>query len=485
MTTATQPNGPLTGLRVVEFAGIGPGPYAAMLLADMGADVVRIDRPGAQRRRIDVTQRGRRIVTLDLKLPADIAAARSLIDHAEVLIEGFRPGVMERLGLGPAEALARNPRLVYGRMTGWGQEGPLAQRAGHDIDYIAITGALAAIGPGDGRPNPPLNLVGDFGGGSLYLVMGLLAAVLQARASGQGQVVDCAISDCVVHMLSMFHGMLAAGTWTTGRESNLLDGGAPYYGTYECADGKYLALGALEPQFYATLRERAGLSDPLFDEQRDQALWPRQKAALAAVIRRRSRDEWAALLQDSDACAAPVLTLAEAPAHPHLKARGAFIERDGVVQSAPAPRFSATPSAAGQPPSPAAAAEVLAGDGDVAVVGTLLSAETNGLAVLARDIDRGSVGAWWIMSRELRVSPRPDVLVVAVSSADQGALGDLLDRARRVGLTLRGLAAAGAGSLFRYGYLVVLSNQNPSISPRGALAGLTGSRLIGAFESLS
>jgi alpha-methylacyl-CoA racemase len=353
--------GPLQGIRVVEFAGIGPGPYAAMLLADMGADVVRIDRPGAQRRRIDVTQRGRKLVMLDLKRDEDVAAARALMDQADALIEGFRPGVMERLGLGPTEALARNPKLVYGRMTGWGQEGPLAQWAGHDIDYIAITGALAAIGPAGGRPTPPLNLVGDFGGGSLYLAMGLLAALLHARATGQGQVVDCAISDCVVHMLSMFHGMLASKTWKTEREANLLDGGAPYYGTYECADGKHLAIGALEPQFYATLREKAGLSDKLFDEQRDPALWPAQRAALAAVIRQRGRDEWASLLAASDSCAAPVLTMTEAPEHPHLKARGAFVERGGVVQSAPAPRFSATPGEAGDPPAPASAAEVLAG----------------------------------------------------------------------------------------------------------------------------
>ena len=361
--TGSTSKGPLAGLRVVEFAGIGPGPYAAMLLADMGADVVRIDRPGATRRANDVTLRGRRIVPLDLKQPADIAAARDLVDRAEVLIEGFRPGVMERLGLGPEEALARNPRLVYGRMTGWGQSGPLAPWAGHDIDYIAITGALAAIGPQQGKPVPPLNLVGDFGGGSLYLVTGILAAVMSARQTGQGQVVDCASSDCVVHMLSMFHGMLASGTWSTARGTNLLDGGAPYYTTYECADGKHIAVGALEPQFYATLRAKAGLTGPEFDEQRDKAQWPDQHARAAAIFRTKTRDEWAAILEGSDACAAPVLTMTEAPAHPHLKARDAFVTIDGVVQSAPAPRFSGTPTEAG-PPSPAvSAAEAIAGWG--------------------------------------------------------------------------------------------------------------------------
>src|SRR5487761_2264390 len=263
--------GPLAGVKIVELAGIGPAPMAAMLLADMGATVLRIDRPQAADLGVrlppefEYLKRNRAEIRLDLKQPAVVAHTLRLIDGADALIEGFRPGVMERLGLGPDVCLAGNKRLVFGRVTGWGQDGPLAQAAGHDLNYIALTGALHAIGRAGQPPTPPLNLVGDFGGGALYLVTGLLAAILQARASGQGQVVDCAISDCVVHMLSMFHGMLAAGTWTTGRESNLLDGGAPYYGTYECADGKYLALGALEPQFYATLRERAGLSDPLFD----------------------------------------------------------------------------------------------------------------------------------------------------------------------------------------------------------------------------
>ena len=350
--------GVLRGLRVVEFAGIGPGPFAAMLLADMGADVVRIDRPEARPRKNDVTLRGRRVVALDLKREA--VQALALVDRAEVLIEGFRPGVMERLGLGPEVACARNPALVYGRMTGWGQSGPLSGYAGHDIDYIAITGALAAIGTAE-RPVPPLNLVGDFGGGSLYLVMGILAAVLEARRSGQGQVIDCAISDCVVNLMSMFHGMLAAGTWSTEREANMLDGGAPYYGTYECADGKFMAIGALEPQFYATLRERAGLEDAFFDAQHDRARWPEQKARLAGIFKTKTRDEWAAILQHSDACAAPILTLAEAPEHAHLKARGSLVMKDGITQSAPAPRFGGTPGEVPARPVAAEVAEVVAG----------------------------------------------------------------------------------------------------------------------------
>ena len=336
--------GPLSGLRVVEFAGIGPGPFAAMLLADMGADVVRIDRPGTVRRPSDVTVRGRRLVTLDLKRPEDVAQALALLDQAEVLIEGFRPGVLERLGLGPDVVLGRNPRLVYGRMTGWGQDGPLAQVAGHDITYIAVAGALGAIGTA-GKPVPPLNLVGDFGGGSLYLCMGILAAVLEARRSGKGQVVDCAISDCVANLTTGFHGMMASGAWKPEREANMLDGGAHFYGTYECADGRFLAIGAIEPQFYALLREKAGLDDAAFDAQRDVKAWPDLKARLAAVIRTKTQAEWCVLMAETDACVAPVLSLAEAPDHPHNVARGTFVDVNGVKAPAPAPRFSTTPSA--------------------------------------------------------------------------------------------------------------------------------------------
>jgi alpha-methylacyl-CoA racemase len=361
-------SGPLAGLRVVEFAGIGPGPFAAMLLADMGADVVRIDRPGVAARPHDITQRGRRVVTLDLKQPGDVAQALALLDATEALIEGFRPGVMERLGLGPEVVLGRNPRLVYGRMTGWGQDGPLAPTAGHDITYIAIAGALGAIGTA-GAPVPPLNLVGDYGGGALYLAMGMLAAVLAVRAGGRGQVVDCAISDCVINMLAMFHGMRAAGSWQDRREANMLDGGAHFYRTYECADGRHIAVGAIEPQFYAELRRIAGLEDAAFDAQRDPAAWPDLRERLAAVFRTRTRDEWTAAFDGSDACVAPVLGLGEAAEHPHNVARGAFVRRGGMVQPAAAPRFSGTAAQAGAAPLACTAAAVLARWGDPAEVG--------------------------------------------------------------------------------------------------------------------
>jgi len=336
--------GPLAGLRVVEFAGIGPGPFASMLLADMGADVVRIDRPGTEARATDVTLRGRRLVQLDLKKPQDVQAALALLDRAEVLIEGFRPGVMERLGLGPDVVLGRNPKLVYGRMTGWGQEGPLAQVAGHDITYIAVAGALGAIGSAE-KPMPPLNLVGDFGGGALYLCMGVLAAVIEARRSGRGQVVDTAMSDCVASLTSPFHGMLASGAWLPEREANMLDGGAHFYGTYECACGGHIAIGAIEPQFYALLRKLAGLDDPTFDAQRDRAAWPGLRAKLAAVFKTKTRAEWDALMGATDAVVAPVLSLAEAPGHPHNVARGTFVQVNGVTAPGPAPRFFGTPSA--------------------------------------------------------------------------------------------------------------------------------------------
>jgi len=350
-------NGPLHGLRVVEFAGIGPGPFACMLLADMGADVVRIERPGAERSPTDITLRGRRVVTLDLKRDAEVALA--LLDKAEVLIEGFRPGVMERLGLGPDVVLARNPRLVYGRMTGWGQSGPLAHVAGHDITYIAIAGALSAIGPRDGKPVPPLNLVGDYGGGSLYLIVGILAAIIEARRSGRGQVIDCAISDCVANMLAIFHSLLASGRWQEGRGGNLLDGGAHYYTTYECADGRHIAVGALEPHFYARLRELAALTDEALADQRNRAAWPDLQAKFAEIFRTRTRDEWCALLEREDACVAPVLGMAEATRHPHNVARQAFVEVDGLRQPAAAPRFSHTPSAVPPRPREVTAADVL------------------------------------------------------------------------------------------------------------------------------
>jgi alpha-methylacyl-CoA racemase len=334
----------LAGLRIVEFAGIGPGPFACMLLADMGAEVVTLDRIGARKNLKSAAGRGRTVVEIDLKDTTAIAQVLDLLEHADALIEGFRPGVMERLGLGPEIVRARNPRLVYGRMTGWGQEGPLAQAAGHDINYISVTGALAAIGPAE-KPVPPLNLVGDFGGGALYLVVGVLAALLEAKTSGKGQVVDAAMCDGAASLMSMFFDLAAIGRWTEGRESNFLDGGAHFYGVYECACGKFISIGSIEPQFYALLRQLAGLSDEGFDAQMDRTAWPTLRQKLADVFRTRSREEWCKVMEGTDVCFAPVLTMAEAPLHPHMAARQIFVSRHGVTQPAPAPRFSRTPSA--------------------------------------------------------------------------------------------------------------------------------------------
>jgi alpha-methylacyl-CoA racemase len=334
--------GPLAGIRIVEFVGLGPGPFAAMLLADLGADIVRIDRPGSpQLDATNVVSRGRPTVEADLKDAARVAEVLDVLAEADALIEGFRPGVMERLGLGPEIVLGRNPRLVYGRMTGWGQTGPLAQAAGHDINYIAITGALAAIGPAE-RPVPPLNLVGDYGGGSLYLVMGLLAGILSAGRTGRGQVVDCAICDGAASLMSLFSELSAQGRWTDRRASNFLDGGAPYYGVFACADGLHVSIGALEPQFYELLREKAGLDDPAFDLRHDETSWPALRAKLADVFVRRTRAEWCSILEGTDACFGPVLALQEAPHHPHMAAREAFVTLDGVTQPGSAPRFSGT-----------------------------------------------------------------------------------------------------------------------------------------------
>jgi alpha-methylacyl-CoA racemase len=347
--TLNDSQGPLRGVRVVEFAGLGPAPFAAMLLSDMGADVVRIDRPGAHVETRDPTLRGRHLVHLDLKSAAGCEAALALIEQADVLIEGFRPGVMERLGLGPDVALARRPALVYGRMTGWGQSGPRMYTAGHDINYISLPGALDAIGTRD-DPVPPLNLVGDYGGGALYLVSGVLAALLESRATGQGQVVDAAMCDGVASLMAPMIGMGAAGLWRSGRARNMLDGGAHYYRTYACADGRHVAVGAIEPQFYALLRERAQLDDEAFDAQQDPARWPDLSRRLEAVMATRTRDEWCAVFADTDACVTPVLTLEEAPADPHLAARGTFVSHHGQIQPAPAPRFSRTPSQIQAPP---------------------------------------------------------------------------------------------------------------------------------------
>ncbi len=344
--------GPLTGLKIVEFAGIGPGPFCGMLLSDLGADVVRIDRKGGGRggSPTDVTSRGRRSVALDLKTPQAVEACLKLFESADVVFEGFRPGVMERLGLGPDVALKRNPKLVYGRMTGWGQTGPYAQAAGHDMNYIAITGALHAIGTDD-KPVPPLNLVGDFGGGALYLAFGILAGVIQARETGKGQVIDCAMSDGAASLMAMFYGMKATGMWKDERRSNLLDGGAHFYDTYQCSDGKWVSVGSIEPQFYALLLEKAGVNDPDFQRQMDRGIWPQLREKLAHIFAQKTQAEWTELMAATDVCFAPVLTLDEAPKHPHNAARQTFVEVAGVTQPAPAPRFSATPGAIQGPPA--------------------------------------------------------------------------------------------------------------------------------------
>ena len=344
--------GPLTGFRVVEFAGIGPGPFACMMLADMGAEVVTLDRRGAKKNTKSAAARGRKVVEIDLKSAASIAEVLDLLRHADALVEGFRPGVMERLGLGPDVVLARNPRLVYGRMTGWGQDGPLAQSAGHDINYISLTGALAAIGPAE-RPVPPLNLVGDFGGGALYLVVGVLAALLEAKKSGKGQVVDAAMCDGAASLMSMFYDFAALGRWTSERESNFLDGGAHFYGVYQCGCGKFISIGSIEPQFYALLRQLAGLSDDVFDAQMEREAWPSLRRKLAEIFKTKTRDEWCAIMEGTDVCFAPVLSMTEAPEHPHMAARKTFVKRNGVTQPAPAPRFSRTPSTVREPESAA------------------------------------------------------------------------------------------------------------------------------------
>ncbi|MFG2741941.1 CaiB/BaiF CoA transferase family protein [Streptomyces chartreusis] len=367
---ATTPGqGPLTGVRVVELAGIGPGPFAAMLLADLGADVVRVDRPGGTGLAIDtaydITNRNKRSVIVDLKSPDGPARVLDLAARADILIEGYRPGVAERLGVGPEACHARNPALVYGRMTGWGQDGPLAERAGHDIAYIAVTGTLGMIGNPDEPPAVPANLVGDYAGGSLYLVVGVLAALHHARATGAGQVVDAAIVDGTTHLSAMIHGMLAAGGWQDRRGANLLDGGCPYYGTYETADGRYMAVGALEPQFYDDFLRLLGVED-FGSARKDFSLWGELRDAVAARFKSRTRDEWTAVFEGSDACVAPVLSLREAPRHPHLAARGTFTDHGGITQPAPAPRFSATPTAVRTGPAqPGADTADVARDWDV------------------------------------------------------------------------------------------------------------------------
>jgi alpha-methylacyl-CoA racemase len=354
--------GPLTGVRIVELAGIGPSPMCAMLLADLGATVLRVDRPGGNRLgmqrplRHDLVLRNRRIVEVDLKSDAGIALVLELVEQADALIEGFRPGVTERMGLGPDVCLARNPRIVYGRMTGWGQDGPLAMAAGHDLNYIALTGALDAIGREGQPPSVPLNLIGDYAGGALYLALGLLSAIIEARGSGQGQVVDAAMVDGAASLATLFYGMVASGLHRPPRGTNMLDSGCYFYDVYQCADGKWVSVAPLERRFYDELLQRLGIDPSQLGEQHDREAWPQARAVLAATFLTRTRDEWSALLEGTDACFSPVLGFAEAIDHPHLKARGTFVEIDGIPQPAPAPRFSRTPTGtphAPIPPSPA------------------------------------------------------------------------------------------------------------------------------------
>jgi alpha-methylacyl-CoA racemase len=360
MEHATRPaNGPLVGIRVVELGGIGPVPFAGMLLSDLGADVVRIDRPagfdgGAPvDPRFDVTRRGRRSISLDLKLETDRDQALALIEQADVAIEGFRPGVAERLGLGPDDCAKRNPRLIYGRMTGWGQDGPLAASVGHDINYVSIAGALHAVGRADEPPAIPLNLVGDLGGGALYLVVGVLAALHESRHSGTGQVVDAAMVDGTVSLLALYHGLVAEGYWKDARGVNRLDSGAPFYNVYETADGQWISIAANEARFWRNLLELLELDQQDLPQQHDREHWPATRDRFAVIFGRRTRAEWIALAEGRDVCMTPVLSLTEAPSHPHLKHRNTFVEVDGIVQPAPAPRFSRTPGAIqGPPPHP-------------------------------------------------------------------------------------------------------------------------------------
>ncbi|WP_321876978.1 CaiB/BaiF CoA transferase family protein [Paraburkholderia bannensis] len=349
--------GPLSGVRIVELGGVGPVPFCCMLLADLGADVIRIDRPPGYDGgvpgdpRFNLLNRGRRSASFDLKRPEAAAAVLKLVAKADALVEGFRPGVAEKLGLGPDPCLAANPALVYGRMTGWGQYGPLAQAPGHDINYISLTGVLHAIGPADGPPAIPLNLAGDFGGGSLYLALGVVSAILESRRSGKGQVVDAAMVDGAASLMTLCYGLLASGYWKDQRASNRLDSGAPWYNVYETKDGRWLSVGANEARFWRNMLELLGLAQADMPDQHDTSRWPEMREKLAAIFRTRTRDEWCALAEGREACFSPVLSMTEAPAHPHLRARGTFVERDGIVQPAPAPRFSRTPGAVQRPPA--------------------------------------------------------------------------------------------------------------------------------------
>ena len=349
--------GALDGVRVIELAGIGPGPFCGMMLADQGAEVIQVDRAAAVRGGDparppgNVNGRGRRSIGVDLKSPEGVETVLRLVEGAGMVFEGFRPGVAERLGVGPDDCLARNPAIVYGRMTGWGQDGPYSSMAGHDINYIALAGVLAHIGRSDSGPVPPMNLVGDFGGGGMYLAYGMVCALLEARTSGKGQVVDAAMVDGAASLMSFIHGMLASGFHSPERGTNLLDTGAHFYDVYECADGGWISLGSIEPQFYAELLDKLGLDAERFGKQNDRDLWPELSAEIAAVVRMKTRDEWDAILEGSDVCYAPVLTVDEATRHPHNVARGTFIDVGGITQPGPAPRLSRTPGEVRRPPA--------------------------------------------------------------------------------------------------------------------------------------
>jgi len=356
--------GPLEGVKIVELAGIGPAPFCAMLLSDMGAEVIRVDRasnvgqddsrvggPAGEEHRFNLLARGRRNIAVDLKNAAGASAVLRLIDRADALVEGFRPGVMERLGLGPSVCLARNPKLVYGRMTGWGQDGPIAQVAGHDINYIALSGVLHTIGEAGGPPVPPLNLVGDFGGGALYLAMGVLAGIISARVSGKGQVVDCSMVEGSASLMTMMYAALASGAWIEERGHNRTDGGAHYYHVYQTKDGEHVAIGAIEPQFYALLLKHTGLEGEALPEQTDRTAWPEMQTRLARIFKTKTRAEWTQIMQQTDICFAPVLRMSEALLHPHNRHRASFVEVDGIAQPAPAPRFLGTPSRVQRPPA--------------------------------------------------------------------------------------------------------------------------------------
>ncbi|MBC3915954.1 CoA transferase [Undibacterium sp. CY18W] len=368
--------GPLTGIRVIEMVGLGPCPFAAMMLADMGAEVIRIDRKMAAGSKnpfpmlgskYDVMARGRRSLALDLKQEEAKNLVLELAGKADILLEGFRPGVMERLGLGPEPCMQANPRLVYGRITGWGQDGPLAQAAGHDLNYIALSGMLHAMGRADTPPVPPLNLVGDFGGGAMMLAFGVVCAALEARNSDKGQVVDAAMVDGSALLGAMIYGFRAFGAWSDQRGANMLDGGAHFYDTYACADGKYISIASIEPQFYALLLQLSGITDAAFEAQMDASKWPELKAKCASLFKTRTRQQWCELMEGTDICFAPVLDMAEAPTHPHNQARGNFVDVDGVTQPAPAPRFSRTSPELGLPPaSPGQHSEAILRDWGIA-----------------------------------------------------------------------------------------------------------------------